>query len=115
MAKIENDTEPLDDQRVNLLWQVFGARSAFSAQRSTLNAQRSTLNAQRSRSAFSVQRREEREEGREEAKAKRDALRTREKTWLTVQGRFYMIGHVTVHVNGSDSLPGHREKTPSNI
>ena len=96
----------------------YGRFLAFSVQRSALNAQRSTLNAQRStlnvpRSAFSVQR--EREEGREEAKAKRDALRTREKTWLTVQGRFYMIGHVTVHVNGSDSLPGHREKTPSNI
>ncbi len=30
MAKIENDSEPLDDERVNLLWQVSGVqRSAF--------------------------------------------------------------------------------------
>ena len=26
MAKIENDAEPLDDERVNLSWQVFGVQ-----------------------------------------------------------------------------------------
>jgi hypothetical protein len=34
MAEIENDTEPLDDERVNLSWQVSDVwRSTFDAQR----------------------------------------------------------------------------------
>jgi hypothetical protein len=36
MAEIENDTEPLDDERVNLSWQVSDVwRSTFNVHRST--------------------------------------------------------------------------------
>jgi hypothetical protein len=41
MAEIENDTEPLDDERVNLSWQVSDVwRSTFDVRRSTFGGRR---------------------------------------------------------------------------
>jgi hypothetical protein len=51
--------------------------------------------------------------GFQEGKAGRIAYA--EENWLTGWWRFHMIGHVTVHVNGSDSLPGPPREDPLRI